>query len=93
MTGGNRSNVGNDKSARIATNTALRDEVEVLRKAVDVLRTELQYLVRNQGANRVAETFERLHVTSPPLDPAAEDCEQRVTGRGYKWLSWSSGVP
>ena len=57
---------------------SLREQVKVLRNAVDDLREELQYLVRNPGENRVAETIERLRVTSLPLDPTADDFGQRV---------------
>ena len=56
----------------------LRQEVEVLRIVVDELREELQYLVRNPGENHVAKSIERLRVTSLPLDPAADDFEERV---------------
>jgi len=56
----------------------LTAELRVVRDVLDDLRIELQYLVRNPGVYRVAEPTERLRVTSLPLDPAAEDFEQRV---------------
>lgn len=78
MAGRKRSIDGNDDSALIESIDSLREEVEVLRNAVDDLRIEVQYLVRNPGEYRVAETIERLRVTSLPLDPAADDFGERV---------------
>jgi len=56
----------------------LRQEVEVLRNAVDDLREELRYLVRNPGESCVTETIKRLHVTSLPLDPSDDDFGLRI---------------
>ena len=78
MTRGKRPSEGGNSEALVASIDALRDEVNVLRTAVDELREELQWLVRNPGENRVAEMIERLRVTSLPLDPAADDFGQRV---------------
>ncbi|HRX78738.1 MAG TPA: hypothetical protein P5307_06725 [Pirellulaceae bacterium] len=68
---------GQSDQAFIECIDRLREEVQVLHNVVDELREELQYLVRNPG-ERNAETVERLHVTSLPLDPAADDFPQRV---------------
>lgn len=76
--GKKRSIDGEADSELIESIDSLREQVEVLRNAVDELREELQYLVRNPGENRTAETIERLRVTSLPLDPAAEDYDDRV---------------
>jgi len=56
----------------------LTAELRVIRDVLDDLRIELQYLVRNPGENCGSETIERLRVTSLPLDPAADDFDQRV---------------
>lgn len=56
----------------------LTAELRVIRDVLDDLRTELQYIVRNPGEYRVVESMERFRVTSLPLDPAAEDFEERV---------------
>ncbi|MDA1049829.1 MAG: hypothetical protein O3C40_05050 [Planctomycetota bacterium] len=76
--GKKRSIDGEADSELIESIDSLREQVEVLRNAVDELREELQYLVRNPGETRVAETIERLRVTSLPLDPATDDFGQRV---------------
>ena len=78
MGSGTKSIEGDANSQLIESIDRLRQEVEVLRIVVDELREELQYLVRNPGEYRVAETIERLRITSLPLDPAAEDFERRV---------------
>ena len=69
---------GEAHSELIESIDALRDEVEVLRNAVDELREELQYLVRNPGESRASEPVEPLRVTSLPLDPAADGFGQQV---------------
>lgn len=56
----------------------LTAELRVIRDVLDDLRIELQYLVRNPGENLGSEAIERLRVTSLPLDPAADDFDQRV---------------
>jgi hypothetical protein len=56
----------------------LTAELRVIRDVLDDLRTELQYVVRNPGENRVVESMERLRMTSLPLDPTVEDFKQRV---------------
>jgi len=73
-----RSTDGEADSQLIESVDRLRQEVELLRLVVDELREELQYIVRNPGEYRVPETIERLRVTSLPLDPAADDFDQRV---------------
>lgn len=56
----------------------LTAELRVIRDVLDDLRIELQFLVRNSADNRVSETIERLGAATLPLDPAADDFEQRV---------------
>lgn len=52
----------------------LRDEIHVLRMALDELREEVQWANRNgeRGAQSLPKPFV---LTSMPLDPAAEDWE------------------
>lgn len=70
----------NDKSADELAESVdrLTVELRVIRDVLDDLRAELQYIVRNSGEYRVVESMERFRVTSLPLDPAAEDFEERV---------------
>jgi len=56
----------------------LRDEVHVLREAIDELREELQYLVRNPDHSAAREQLPRLRVTSLASDPTAEDFGERI---------------
>ena len=65
----------------------LTAEMRVIRDVLDDLRIELQYLVRNPAENRGSETIERLRVTSLPLDPAAEDFDQRVNAVPEKTIA------
>lgn len=69
---------GEADSQLIESIDSLRQQVEVLRDVVDELREELQYLVRNPNEYRVAAPIEQLRVTSLPLDPAADDFDERV---------------
>lgn len=78
MAGRRRSIDDHDDSALIESIDALQQEIRVLRDAVDELRIELQYLVRNPQEVSGVETMERLRITSLPLDPAASDFGERV---------------
>lgn len=69
---------GQSDQSLIECTDRLREEVQVLHNAVDELREELQYMVRNPGENHGAEKIERLRISSLPLDPAADDFDDRV---------------
>ncbi len=55
----------------------LREEVQVLRDVLDEVREELQFAVRNYILPG-DDAIKRLHITSLPLDPAADDFHERV---------------
>jgi hypothetical protein len=78
MAGRRRSLDDHDDSALIESIDSLQQEIRVLRDAVDELRIELQYVVRNPQEVGDIDPIERLRVTSLPLDPAASDFGERV---------------
>ena len=55
----------------------LRQEVEVLRNVLDEVRDSLQWTIRN-GVLPNHDVIKPLHITSLPLDPAADDFHERV---------------
>jgi hypothetical protein len=55
----------------------LRDEVRVLRQALDELREEVQWANRNGVDLR---RLERFRLRSMPADPAADDWAERLNG-------------
>lgn len=65
---------------------ALRDEVCVLRQAVDELREELQYLVRNPDGFPRQETLPPLRIASLAKDPTAADFGERINAASAEKL-------
>ena len=78
MTKARKSPDTNRQEELIPTIDALRAEIRVLREAIDALRDEVQYLVRNPDIPAWRPAPDRLQLTSIPLDPAAPDFGQRV---------------
>jgi len=64
---------GDQVESMTAEVSRLADEVRVLRDAINDLREELQYAVRNNKPLPPP-----LHITSMPLDPTTPDFHQRV---------------
>ena len=62
--------------------SGLRDEVRVLREAIDDLRTELQHALRNWGNDRWEPVARDRRITSMPRDPGAADFAKRLNTVG-----------